>query len=166
MLFRSVGIAFPYLRVEVVGGYSTARQSLYSDAALEAAQIDPQDAGDIGASIAAWTVGGRACGVPHRERLRVPLCAALSAGSFVADGLGLAEPRRATPNVMAVSGRAGVEYELLPQLLLNLSADLIVPLLRPSFSVADVGPLHTTGSIGGGVSVGLATEFAIGGARK
>ncbi len=160
------GLVFRHLRAEIMAVYTTPTEVLYSDAELEAAQIDPSENPGVGASVQSWSAGGRLCGTPRAQRWRFVLCAGGEAGKYLANGVGLNDPRRATPNALRLSAGAGAEFALTSQLLLNLSGDAIVPILRPSFSVGDVGALHTVGAIGGRVSLGFAAEFGFGGARK
>ena len=164
-----LGAAFKFMRAELFGHYAAPRTTTFSDAELAAADIELPGqlvSAGVGAQIGIWAVGARACGTASRGRLSFPLCAGFEGGQFLAQGIGLEEPRSIAPNWFALQARAGIEVALNESLSLQLSADSIFPLTRPDFAVPDVGLLHTIGAIGARFSVGLAVNFSLDGAQK
>lgn len=163
------GVAFKFMRAELFGHYAAPRTTTFSEAELEVADIELPGqllGGGVGAQIGMWAIGARACATPGLARLTFPLCAGFEGGQFLAEGIGLEEPRSIAPSWFALQVRAGVEVALIESLSFQLSADTLFPLSRPDFAVPDVGPLHTTGAIGARFTAGITVDFSLGGAQK
>lgn len=164
-----LGVAFKFMRVEIVGHYTSPRVTTFSEAELEAADIElPAQllSTGVGARVGIWAMGARACGTPNKGRLNFPLCVGFEGGQFMAEGIGLEEPRSIAPTWFAVQARAGIAVALVERLSLQLSTDAILPLTHPEFAVPDVGVLHTIGAIGARFTAGFAVDFSLGGAQK
>ena len=73
------------------------------------------------------------------ERIEIPLCAGLELGAVIAEGVGIADPGRATLPWVTPRLGAGVGYRPVPWFAFGASAEVGFPLLRERFSVDGVG---------------------------
>ncbi len=115
----------------------------------------------VGARLAMWALGARACGVPGRRRLELPLCAGLELGQVTGRSEGLASSGRAALPWVAVTASPGLTWSPRSWLALTLQAELAVPLLRHSFVITGLPPIHRLG--GAELRGLLGLEFRLGG---
>jgi len=118
----------------------------------------PRDArlgADAGGSVTLWALGARGCGVPKAARVRFPLCAGVQAGQMLGHGVGLDVSRRAALPWLAAEVTAGLRVDVLSHLAVRADLSMLVPVLRPGFTIDGRGTLHRAAAVGGTAGVGL-----------
>jgi len=94
---------------------------------------------DTGARIGLFTLGARGCWVPTVGPVEMPLCGGGEAGAFRGDPIGdrIANGVTVTEPYVAAIGSYEVGWAPRPFFALVGRAELVVPLLRPSFFIGD-----------------------------
>jgi hypothetical protein len=130
------------LRIEVLGGAWAPRTIAVADGSR--------------AVFWAWSVGARVGGaIPIGRIVEVPILAGVDVGQLRADGRGLARPAGAAPLVGHVHLVPGVTVWVHPNVGLLFEADLFVPWIRPTFSVAGRGEVYQALPVGFHPAVGV-----------
>lgn len=144
-----VGLMAARWRVDLV---SLGRLPVGKDAATAPA---------VGARLAMWAVGARACGLPRLARLVVPLCAGAEVGQVLGRSVGLPTEGRAASTWAAVTASPGLMWEPRPWLALTLEFELAVALLRHDWVIRGLPPIHRLGPAEARGFAGI--EFRFGG---
>ncbi len=122
------GVRWRWLRADVGVGHAFARG------------INAQGV-EVG-RLAMTTVAARLCGAPRAGRWGFPLCAGIEAGAMHGRGRNLGLPRRGVLPWLAPLVAAGGRFEVHRAIVLGFDATLLVPAIRPGFSVEGLGLLH------------------------
>lgn len=138
----AVGVQRGWLRGEVVGTRRFATQ--------QAASVP-----GVGGSFTQWWVGARGCGVPRLGAVELPLCAGLEGGRTAGRGTGLPSSRTSAQPWWAVAVDAGLAWPVRRWIALTARATLAVPLLRQTFTINGLGPVHTVGPVQGRGTLGV-----------
>lgn len=140
----AAALVFRHLRLELVASLWPARR-------LRLAGADA----DRGADFLLWSLGPRLCGVLHPHRLlEVPLCAGFEAGRVHVEAIGLDINRRARVTTVAGVFAPALVIVPLPRMALWLAPELVVS-TRPTYSIADVGPIYRAEPVAGRFMVGI-----------
>lgn len=141
-------LVFHHLRLELVASLWPARR-------LRLAGADA----DKGADFLLWSLGPRLCGVLHPHRLlEVPLCAGFELGRVHVAALGLEVNRRARVTTAAGVFAPALVIVPLPRMALWLAPELVVS-TRPTYSIADVGPIYQAEPVAGRFMAGIELRF-------
>ena len=114
---------------------------------------------DASGTLLLWSIGTRACGLPAAGRVTFPLCAGAEGGQMQGSAEGVANARRASLPWFAVTTRAGVRVPLTGRLSLRADLGVLIPVLRPGFSIDGVGVLHRATPVAGTGGLGLEVNF-------
>ncbi len=139
----SAGMIGPYWRAELSAVYLAPRPAFVDAAKTQGASID------------AWTVRGRGCGVPVWRVLEFPLCLGLEGGQMSARPLGQSGQTGRDARgfgLFSVGGAIGVSPR--PFVAFFAGVDAIVALARPRFVVNAV-EVHRPEAAGVRATVGL-----------
>lgn len=112
--------------------------------------------GDGSASLTLWEVGLTGCYEPGWQKLEFPLCGGLSAGEMRAQSRGLLENGSASIPWLSADLTGGLAYVPVRGVALRADVSARVPLNRPTFTVENLGEVHSSWPVG--VSGGLAIE--------
>lgn len=113
----------------------------------------------VGGRFGLFTGGVRGCGVPRRDRMALPLCGGVEVGDLRGSGIGLLHPR--TVNALWVAAVASARPQWVPTSRLSVGArlDLVAPLRRHRFAIAEAGLVHAVDPVA--VRVGLSVELRL-----
>lgn len=114
---------------------------------------------DASGTILLWSIGTRVCGLPSVRGVAFPLCVGAEGGLLHGSAEGVANARRASLPWFAASTRAGVRVPLTGRLSLRADLGLLIPILRPGFSIDGVGVLHRATPVVGTGGLGLEVNF-------
>lgn len=128
----AAGLGWRRLRIEAFGAATTG------------AELEIERLSTATARILAWSAGLRGCAVAWTnasEVVALPLCVRASAGQFIGipGGSGLVDARRKSMAWSAVAAGPALLLRITPQLSVVADLELLVPVLRPGFSVAGAG---------------------------
>jgi hypothetical protein len=118
---------------------------------------------DLGQSRSAefrlWALGARGCWAPGVSKFEFPLCAGVHAGSMRGRSEGIAET--ATQSSPWLAARVGPGFVYLPSRYagLYLGGEALFPLIRPQFSIENVGEVYTPPAVAGLFQFGLEVRF-------
>lgn len=94
----------------------------------------------VAAKVGLFAAALRGCVVPRLGRLEVPVCGGLEGGVVRGRGVGPGLASRVdTVLWLAVSAGPGLVWAVRPRLALGVQVDLVVPVVRTKFTVADQG---------------------------
>jgi hypothetical protein len=141
------GVAWPRVRLEL-GGLA----SVGPDGTSE--QLSA-----VGGRFRLFTGLLRACGVPSRGRLELPLCGGLELGDLRATGTGLQRPATVDALWVAAVGSARPQWALGSRLAVGALLDLVVPLRRHRFATPEAGPVHEVAPVA--VRLGVHVELRL-----
>jgi hypothetical protein len=114
---------------------------------------------DASGTLLLWSLGARACGLPSVGPVTFPLCVGAEAGQLQGSASGVANARRAALPWVAATTRAGVRVPLTGRLSLRADLGVLIPVLRPGFSIDGVGVLHRATPAAGTAGLGLEVHF-------
>ena len=149
----------------VGGGVSASAAVLGADwrAELRAGYLAPQtrDYPDVavGGAFDLWTIGAAGCWEPHRERLSVPLCGGVEAGSLRGRTQTVDEPGRAGAFFAGLTADATLMFAPIPRLALTAGLGGVVSARRPRFHVRDRDTLFRAGPGALRSSLGVEVRF-------
>lgn len=124
--------------------------------------------GPDGVSERLATVGGRfrlftgvlrGCGVPRRDRVELPLCGGLELGDLRASGVGVLRPSTVDALWLAAVASARPQWVLTPWLVMGARLDVLVPLRRHRFAIAEAGLVHEVDPVA--VRLGVHVELRL-----
>ncbi len=124
-LGASGALLLRHARIEIGGAYWFPRIS------TPASRTDE-------ASVQLWYLHAGGCGVPAWKRVELVLCAGMQAGAMSGHGRGANRPRTGRLPWVAVAMNPGVVLKPIPRLGLRLDTTLVVPVVRPGFSIDDL----------------------------
>ncbi len=138
------------LRIEVLGGAWGPRSIAVEDGSR--------------AVFWAWAVAARVGGaIPVGRVVELPILAGVDVGQIRAEGRGLERAGSAAPLVGHVHLVPGVTVWVHPNVGVLFEADLFVPWIRPTFSVAGRGEIHQAAPVGFHPALGVLARLS---ARK
>lgn len=112
--------------------------------------------GDIGAEVGLlWGAVGLCLAPRPVAELAVGGCVALEAGAALGVGRGITEPALAPAPLWAVEGSARLEWWTGPILGFVLSIGVVVPMVRPIFTIDGLGRVYQPGPVDGTLRLGL-----------
>lgn len=128
---------------ELTGGLGWPRASLELGALTS---LGPDGVSEqspaVGGRFRLFTGLVRSCGVPSQGRLALPLCGGLELGDLRAVGTGLQRPSTVNAWWVAVVASARPQWWVSPRFGVGALLDLVVPLRRHRFAIAEAGPVH------------------------
>lgn len=133
-------VAWPRIRLEVLGLYASPRVTAPS--------------GGAGAVLQLASVAVRGCGRLLTRWIELPMCAGLEAGAVIGRGVGVDAPRRDQVLWAAALLGPGLVVRAHPRLGIVLDGHVAFPLGRPTFTLDPVGTVWRAG-IGGRVLLGV-----------
>ena len=142
-----VGIAGPWLRVDVTGQYRLGTDTMLTDRP------------DVGARLSQWAMGLRACAVVRPGRWSFPACAGLEAGQVMARGVGFEQARESRPLWLAAVPGLGLAF--FPWWHAGFFAHAEVPIVLRSqrFSIDEVGVVHQLAAVAVRGLAGIEVRF-------
>lgn len=145
----ALGLTYRRLRVEAFGEFLAPSTERF-------------DTAQVSGHIRAWSAGVRGCGIATwfaRDRLHLPICAALEAGIMTGDGDGADLQERSNFGAPWVGARLGpaLVFEATRWLSLVASVELRGTLLRPTFAVGGLAESYRPRIAG--ISSALGIEF-------
>lgn len=141
------GLTTDRVRFEIEGRYAFARQVRH---AVER---------DVGGEVSLWTVGPRVGPVLHAGKFEFPLLAGADVGQARGAGFGVTQPRVARRPWFSVGLFPAVVWRVTPHLGLGLAAEIDAVIVRPRFSLADVGTLPAPAPIAGALRITIEGRF-------
>jgi hypothetical protein len=116
-------------------------------------------ASDLGGDLRLTTGDVRVCAIPSIRRLELPLCTGAELGSLAGRGVGVANPRRGRALWAAWVADAGVIFMPWRWVGFGARATLVVPLMRSTFALDDIGPVHDVAPVGFQGLAGIELRF-------
>lgn len=113
----------------------------------------------FGGDLFAATAALRGCGVFGVDRLELLGCAGVDAGAVFGSGFGVSAPANSAAPWFAIEGAVGLGWALHANFALLLELAVLVPVVRPVFTVAGLGELHRPAAAGGALSLGAELRF-------
>jgi hypothetical protein len=86
-------------------------------------------------------------------------CAGPTLLSLTGEGYGVATPGRAEALFAALSAEVGLLIALAPEVSLRPALGALVPFVRPTFAIHDVGTIHRPSAVAGRASLGFEAQF-------
>lgn len=117
------------------------------------------DQTDLGANVRRWTLGPRLGPVFRWRRFEFPLQVGLDAGLAHARGYGITTPRSSARPWVSVGLFPAALWRATPHVALGVGAELSAVLLRPLFTMADVGSLPSASGAHGGLAARIQVRF-------
>lgn len=117
------------------------------------------DQEQFGARVRLWTLGPRVGPVLRWSNFESPLQLGLDAGLAHAEGYGVATPRSSARPWLSVGLFPAILWRATSRLSLGIAAELSAVLLRPRFTIADVGRLPSANGARGGLSARIQVRF-------
>lgn len=132
-----------HFRAEAGAGYVSPRAFSYEE---------PE-----GTGIRLQTITGTLslCGWVGGPRVRAPLCAGMEAGALLSSGFGFAGPTRDAAPWLAPRARIGMEVTLVRHVTFLAAVQLVIPILRHSYTLEGLEPIASVRPAGTRVTVGL-----------
>jgi hypothetical protein len=151
----AAGVRYGLVRVGVHGALWPAQQVLH-----------PRDR-TVAATLRLRAAGVHGCGGPRWRTLELPVCLGLDAGAMRGQGRGaLAQVDAAVRPWLALRLGPALAWSPVPALALWLGVDVTASLLRPRFTIDDLGPIHTVGVLSGRVFFAVEARFPAQPARR
>lgn len=100
-----------------------------------------------------------ACGRPFLE-IGLAFCGGLHAGAIVARGDGISDPTQSEGVLFALSGGVALPWQPIPELDLELGAELVVPLATPVFVVAPLGDVFQPAPLSGRFTIAVHVDVS------
>ena len=100
-----------------------------------------------------------ACGRPFTE-VGLAFCGGLHAGAIVARGDGISDPTQSEGVLFALSGGVALPWQPIPELDLELGAELVVPLATPVFVVAPFGDVFQPAPLSGRFTIAVHVDVS------
>lgn len=151
---------------QIVGGGVSAAASVLGTgwrAELRAGYIAPQPREypnlTVGGTFDLWTVGAAGCWEPHRDRLSLPLCGGIEAGSLRGLTRSVDEPGRAGAAFVGVTADATLAFAPIPRLALTAGVGGVLSARRPAFHVRGQDTLFRAGPGALRASLGVEVRF-------
>ena len=154
----------PGLAGGLTGGLGLIARSWRLDLAavwLAARPTPAQDGLDVTARVGLLAAQLRACAVPRLGLLEFPVCLGFEAGGARGEGRGdaLARPLVAWRPWLAPVVGAALSWPFTRRLALFVQADLVVPLVPPTFEITGVGEVYRGDRAAGRAGLGLEVKF-------
>lgn len=141
------GLTLGRWQIDVVGRYWFVRR------------LPVPDQVQFGADVRRWTLGPRLGPVLRWRRFEFPLQVGLDAGLAHARGYGITTPRSSARPWLSAGLFPTALWRATPHLALGVGAELSAVLLRPRFTIADVGSLPSTSGAHGGLAARIQVRF-------
>lgn len=117
------------------------------------------DRGELGANVRRWTLGPRLGPVFRWRRFEFPLQVGLDAGLAHARGYGITTPRSSARPWVSAGVFPAALWRVTPHFALGVGTELSAVLLRPLFTMADVGSLPSASGAHGGLAARIQVRF-------
>lgn len=100
-----------------------------------------------GGRLSLWALGARGCWVPRARALSFPLCVGAEGGVVVGRGFGFSGARTSVLAWVAVNPAAELVWSVHPRLSLVAAFEPAVVVLRHTFVIEGLGPVHSLGPV-------------------
>lgn len=118
---------------------------------------------DLGAERSAefrlWTVGGRGCWAPSAGPVEFPLCGGVQGGSMRGRSEGISFTDAKSSPWLAARVGPGLVYLPSRHAGVFLDAEALIPLVRPQFTIENLGEVYTPAPASASFRVGLEVRF-------
>jgi hypothetical protein len=135
-------------RLSLAGGYDLPKPARATDDE------------DVGIDVSLGSVELRACAVPRLRTVELPICGALEGGAMRADPVGLADPQVSHRAFLAGLFGSGVGVPVHRIVVLWLTVDAVVPILRPGFEAGGFGTLYRVPPVGARALLGIEVRLS------
>jgi hypothetical protein len=136
----AAGVRYRLVRVGAHGVLWPAQQALH-----------PRDP-TVAATLRLWAAGAHACSGPRWGAVELPVCLGLDAGAMRGQGRGaLLRAEAAVRPFLALRLGPALAWSPVPAVALWLGVDVAATVVRPRFSIEDLGPIHSANWMSGRV---------------
>lgn len=146
-LALSAGAALGIARLELAGTWLPSRRA------------HVEGSSQIGGDFALLAVAARGCADVLRGDVEVGPCAELEIGRMTGEGFGVSSPGAGESLWVAAGGGARVALPIGEHVALRLDVGARAPMVRPTFVLENVGPVHQAGAIEGRAALGAELRF-------
>jgi len=122
-------------------------------------QARAEEAPEAGVDFALGAVGARGCPVPAIGPVELPVCAGIDGGVIRAEGVGVEGANVAHRLWLAVSFGPALVWPMTRHFALRFEAEAAVPLLRPGFTIENLGLVYRVPRSAASAWLGLEFRF-------